>query len=72
MAVLEPFRRLGQSQWFALIGAINFTDNAAFEIADGGEFNMLQSGEFTPFANDLMRFYGANAGKIKIQVTRLG
>ena len=72
MALLEPFRRLPQSPWFALVGAIDFTDNDAFEVAVGGEFKMLHSGEFTPFANDLMRFYGANAGKIKVKVTRLG
>ncbi|MGB1292464.1 MAG: phospholipase effector Tle1 domain-containing protein [Pseudoalteromonas sp.] len=72
MALLEPFRRLPQSPWFALGGAIDFTDNDAFEIAVGGEFKMHHSGEFTPFANDLMRFYGANAGKIKVKVTRLG
>lgn len=72
MTLLEPFRRLAHANWFALIGAIANSDDAAFEIADGGEFKMANSGEFTPFANDLMRFYGANAGRIKIQVTRLG
>ncbi|CAM3839745.1 MULTISPECIES: phospholipase effector Tle1 domain-containing protein [Pseudoalteromonas] len=72
MALLEPFRRLPHANWFALIGAIAHRDNDAFEIADGGEFKMTHSGEFTPFANDLMRFYGANAGRIKIHITRLG
>ncbi|MBB1469658.1 DUF2235 domain-containing protein [Pseudoalteromonas sp. SG41-5] len=72
MALLEPFRRLPHANWFALIGAIAHSDNDAFEIADGGEFKMTHSGEFTPFANDLVRFYGANAGRIKINVTRLG
>ncbi|MCQ8878810.1 DUF2235 domain-containing protein [Pseudoalteromonas shioyasakiensis] len=72
MALLEPFRRLPHAPWFALIGAVNNSDDNAFEIADGGEFKIAHSGEFTPFANDLMRFYGANAGKITVQVTRLG
>lgn len=72
MALLEPFRRLPHANWFALVGAIAKDDDDAFEIADGGDFKMTHSGEFTPFANDLMRFYGANAGRIKIHVTRLG
>ncbi len=72
MAILEPFRRLASAQWFALIGAINYTDDDVFEISAGGEFKMTKSGEFTPFANDLMRFYGANAGHIRLNVTRLG
>ncbi|MGO2169142.1 phospholipase effector Tle1 domain-containing protein [Pseudoalteromonas sp.] len=72
MALLEPFRRLTHAPWFSLIGAIANTDDHAFEIADGGDFKITQSGEFTPFANDLMRFYGANAGSIKLSVKRLG
>jgi len=72
MALLEPFRRLPHANWFALVGAIAKNDNNAFAIADGGDFKMTHSGEFTPFANDLIRFYGANAGSIKLQITRLG
>lgn len=71
MALLEPFRRLPNAQWFSLIGAINKSDKNLFAIADGADVKMVQSGEFTPFANDLSRFYGANAGKIKVKVTRL-
>ena len=35
------------------------------------EVTIKKSGEFCPFANDLNRFYGANAGRIKLKVTRL-
>lgn len=72
MAIMEPFRRLPHAQWFSLIGAINESDEHLFEIADGADIKITKSGEFCPFANDLSRFYGANAGKIKLKVTRLG
>jgi hypothetical protein len=72
MALLEPFRRLPQAQWVSLVGAINKHDDNLFEIADGADVKIAKSGEFCPFANDLSRFYGANAGKIKVKVTRLG
>ncbi|ASM51829.1 hypothetical protein PESP_b0237 [Pseudoalteromonas espejiana DSM 9414] len=71
MALLEPFRRLPSAQWFTLVGAINNNDGDLFEIANGATVTLTKSGEFTPFANDLSRFYGANAGKIKVKVTRL-
>ena len=71
MAVLEPFRRFPRAQWFSLIGAINKNDDHLFEIANGADIKIDKSGEFCPFANDLSRFYGANAGKIKVKVTRL-
>ncbi len=72
MALLEPFRRLAHAQWFALIGAIDNNDDHLFEIAEGADIRIAKSGEFCPFANDLNRFYGANAGRIKLRVTRLG
>ncbi|MEL0649255.1 DUF2235 domain-containing protein [Pseudoalteromonas agarivorans] len=71
MALLEPFRRLPRAQWFSLVGAINQDDEHLFEIAGGSDIKIAKSGEFCPFANDLSRFYGANAGKIKVKVTRL-
>ncbi|KTD97591.1 phospholipase effector Tle1 domain-containing protein [Pseudoalteromonas sp. H71] len=71
MALLEPFRRKPNADWFALIGAIDKSDRALFEIAQGADITMTKSGEFCPFANDLSRFYGANAGRIKLKVTRL-
>ena len=71
MALLEPFRRFAHAHWFALIGAIDKDDDSTFEIAEGTDKTITKSGEFCPFANDLSRFYGANAGKIKLKVTRL-
>lgn len=71
MALLEPFRRLPSAQWFSLVGAINNNDEYLFEIANGATVTIAKSGEFSPFANDLSRFYGANAGKIKVKVTRI-
>ena len=71
MTLLEPFRRLATAQWFSLIGTIGQSDEHAFEIAEGVEITIKKSGEFCPFANDLSRFYGANAGRIKLKVTRL-
>ncbi|MBQ4859151.1 DUF2235 domain-containing protein [Pseudoalteromonas sp. MMG007] len=71
MTLLEPFKRLPIAQWFSLVGAINQDDEHLFEIAGGNDIKIAKSGEFCPFANDLSRFYGANAGKIKVKVTRL-
>jgi hypothetical protein len=70
--LLEPFRRLPNANWFALIGTINKDDSNAFAICDGGDFKVSHSGEFTPFANDIQRYYGANSGKIELTITRLG
>ncbi len=72
MTLLEPFRRVPHAQWFALIGAIDNNDEHLFEIAEGADIRITKSGEFCPFANDLKRFYGANTGRIKLRVTRLG
>jgi hypothetical protein len=72
IALLEPFRRQPSAQWFALIGAIGKSDEQLFTIAEGATIDIAKSGEFCPFANDLKRFYGANAGKIKLKVTRVG
>lgn len=71
ITLLAPFKRLAHANWFALIGAIDDSDEHLFEIASGADINIPKSGEFCPFANDLKRFYGANAGKIKVKVTRL-
>jgi hypothetical protein len=68
---LTPFKRLPQANWFSLIGTLNNNDHHAFEIAEGASVTMNESGEFTPFANDIKRFYGLNNGSIKVKVTRL-
>ncbi|MFC3031602.1 phospholipase effector Tle1 domain-containing protein [Pseudoalteromonas fenneropenaei] len=72
ITLLEPFRRCPQASWFALIGSINGKDEWVFAINEGADVKIAQSGEFTPFANDISRYYGANTGKIKVTVTRLG
>ena len=71
MALLEPFRRLPDAQWFSLVGAINNNEEFLFKIANDATVTITKSGEFSPFANDLSRFYGANAGKIKVKVSRI-
>ncbi|MFC0118338.1 phospholipase effector Tle1 domain-containing protein [Pseudoalteromonas xiamenensis] len=72
ISMMEPFRRLPNANWFSLIGSINKNDAHAFAINEGADVKILESGEFTPFANDIQRYYGANAGKIRVNVTRLG
>ncbi|CCQ12801.1 putative orphan protein [Pseudoalteromonas luteoviolacea B = ATCC 29581] len=71
IASLEPFRRVPNANWFSLIGCINKDDSTSFEIAQSADVKVLHSGEFTPFANDLHRYYGANAGKITLRISRL-
>ncbi|XQF94154.1 hypothetical protein ACOBV9_22980 (plasmid) [Pseudoalteromonas espejiana] len=66
----EPFRRLPSAQCFRLAQLTITITNIYFEIANGTTVTIAQSSEFSPFANDLSRFYGANAGN-KVKVTRI-
>ncbi|WP_207062235.1 DUF2235 domain-containing protein [Motiliproteus sp. SC1-56] len=67
----EPFRRCPQANWFCLIGAIGDKDEHLFPIGRGTTLEAPETGELCLFANDLMRFYGNNMGKLKVTVERL-
>ncbi|WP_131417508.1 T6SS phospholipase effector Tle1-like catalytic domain-containing protein [Corallincola luteus] len=70
-AVYEPLRRLPNVNWLALCGAIGANENELFPIGLESSYTPRKSGEFCPFANDLPDFYGNNAGKMLLKVTRL-
>jgi len=71
IALMEPFRRVPDADWFCLCGCIK-DDDYTFEIGKGPvEVELQRSGEFMPFANDHRRYYGNNEGKIVITVERL-
>ena len=72
IAILEPFRRVPDADWFCLCGCVTDKDDYAFKIGDGPvEIKIEKSGEFLPFANDKKTHYGNNEGKIKIVVQRI-
>lgn len=72
IAAVEPFRRVGRANWFQLIGTIGTNDDNSFIIGKNlRNFTSTKSGEFCPFANDLMNFYGNNSGKLQLKVTRI-
>jgi hypothetical protein len=66
----EPFRRLGEANWFALIGTIH-QKGPAFLIGDGTEIEMTADGLSYCFANDLPSFYFNKSGHVRVVVTRL-
>ena len=70
--LFTPYKRATNAQWFALMGCINHTDDTAFLITNGCEVRISQSGEFTPFANDVNKDYQQNSGSIDLTITRLG
>ncbi len=72
IALLEPFRRVPDSDWFCLCGCVTDNDDYAFKIGDGPvEIEIMKSGEFLPFANDKKTHYGNNEGKIIVVVQRI-
>ncbi|WP_321530325.1 DUF2235 domain-containing protein [uncultured Desulfuromonas sp.] len=72
VAIMEPFRRFAEAQWFALIGAVGDKDDELFVIGQAGtQYTPETSGEFCPFANDLKRMYGNNDGFLYVTVERL-
>lgn len=70
--LFTPYRRATNAQWFALMGCINHNDETAFLITNGCEVRISQSGEFTPFANDIHKDYQQNSGSIDLTIIRLG
>lgn len=72
IAILEPFRRVSDADWFCLCGCVTDNDDYAFVIGSGPvEHTIEKTGEFLPFANDKNTHYGNNEGKIKIVVQRV-
>jgi hypothetical protein len=70
--LFSPFKRATNAQWFSLIGCINNNDDATFLITNSCDVRMSQSGEFTPFANDIEQDYQQNSGCIDLTIIRLG
>jgi hypothetical protein len=72
IALMEPFRRVPDADWFCMCGCVTDNDDYAFEIGEGPvEIEIEKSGEFLPFANDKRKYYGNNEGKIIIVVQRI-
>ena len=68
---MEPFRRMPQGDWFALVGSVGDDEKDCFVIgADAVTYTPRRSDEFCPFANDLKRMYHNNDGFILLKVSR--
>ncbi len=69
---MEPFRRIPDTDWFTLVGAVGDVEDDLFVIGSAAtSYTPWRSDEFCPFANDLKRMYGNNDGYIEVTVTRL-
>ncbi|MCB8951019.1 MAG: hypothetical protein H6650_03300 [Ardenticatenales bacterium] len=71
MVPFEPFRRMPDEQWFALIGAIGQSLDDAFLIGTEATYTVTTSGLFYSFANDMPAFYFNNHGHVQLTITRL-
>ena len=69
IAEMEPFKRFPDSKWFSLIGSIGTSSDDAFLIGEElTDYTAPKSGEFCAYANDLVRYYGNNSGKLLLTV----
>jgi len=70
IAAMAPFKRFPEAKWFTLIGNIGTKDEDAFLIgSELAKFTAPKSGEFCAFANDLVRYYGNNSGKLQLTIS---
>jgi hypothetical protein len=67
----EWLRRFPSANWFALIGAINHSQQSFFKIGHQATITIEQEGLFSCYANDLSFMYGNNSGEIELTITRL-
>jgi hypothetical protein len=70
MKAFEPFRRMKNENWFALIGAFYSDIATTFPIGKGRNYDAQSNGELTCFANDVEGFYFNNYGQVTLSVTR--
>ncbi|MEH6383454.1 MAG: DUF2235 domain-containing protein [Colwellia sp.] len=69
IAAMAPFKRFPDAKWFTLIGSIGTASDYAFLIGtELTHFTAPKSGEFCAYANDLVRYYGNNSGKLLLTV----
>jgi hypothetical protein len=69
IAAMEPFKRFPDSKWFSLIGSIGTANDDAFLIGNKlTHYTAPKSGELCAYANDLVRYYGNNSGKLLLTV----
>lgn len=69
IAAMSPFKRFPEAKWFCLIGSIGTASDDAFLIGNElAHFTAPKSGEFCAYANDLVRYYGNNSGKLLLTV----
>jgi len=72
----EDERRLPEANWFELCGAVGEREDELFQILnfledDGAILEVKTTGEFCPFANDLMDRYHNNLGYIDLDIKRI-
>ncbi|MFT5297625.1 MAG: hypothetical protein ACI9YH_003661 [Colwellia sp.] len=69
IAAMAPFKRFPDAKWFSLIGSIGTENEDAFLIgSELAYFTASKSSEFCAYANDLVRYYGNNSGKLILTV----
>lgn len=66
----EPYRRVPDANWFALIGTVGLSLDEAFLIGTGTTYTPTSTGLMFPFANDLPIMYWNNEGDVSLVVTR--
>ncbi len=71
----ENNRRFPDADWFELVATLDDNDLMKFRVLDhtnrGNPYCPRASGEFCPFANDVMRDYSDNMGRVHVTVTRI-
>lgn len=67
----EPYRRVPDANWFALIGSVGLSLDEAFLIGTGTTYTPSSTGLMFPFANDLPIMYWNNEGDVSLVVTRI-
>ena len=69
IAAIKPFKRFPDSKWFSLIDSIETTNDDAFLIGkELTHYTAPKSGDFCAYANDLVRYYSNNSGKLLLTV----
>ncbi len=70
MRLLERYRRMSKTNWFALIGAVDCDLRTAFVIGEASDVSVRVTGELTCFANDMPCMYWNNWGHVELLAKR--
>lgn len=71
LSLAEPFRRVRQANWFALIGAVDREEETCFLIGSACTgWSPPRDGKLVAFANDHPWTYGNNRGQVTLTITR--